>query len=151
ALILALCLVASAGAGWAGPILLSGDDADDFGHCQGTACGNLYAKALAAIVARSRRTGGIVAVGGQTGRTADFALGQWNDPANGGPGAAVTRVTGAAVSTVDFTQYQLLYVPSDAGSIHGGITDGDLARLNGRRADIASFVVQGGGIVALTE
>ncbi len=150
--ILALCLLAESRPALGGPIFLSGDDADDFAHCQGTSCGNLYARALATIVARSSGgAGGIVAVGVEVGRTADFALQGWNDPANGGPGAPVTLVTGGAISTVDFAQYRVLYVPSDGESIHGGISDADLGRLAARRADIATFIAQGGGVFALTE
>src|SRR4029453_15961932 len=74
-LVLALCLLAASRPALGGPIFLSGDDADDFAHCQGTACGNLYARALNTIVTGSTGgAGGILAVGVQAGRTAEFAL-----------------------------------------------------------------------------
>ncbi|MFN0196126.1 MAG: pre-peptidase C-terminal domain-containing protein [Planctomycetaceae bacterium] len=64
----------------------------------------------------------------------------------------VTAVTGAALQSVDFTDYKLMYVPSDSSnSFSGGITDADLAILEARKLDVQEFVNTGGSIVALTE
>ena len=47
-----------------GPVLLSGDDADDNGHCQGSSCGQLYGKILSFVVSNSNSAGtGIIAIG----------------------------------------------------------------------------------------
>lgn len=66
-------------------------------------------------------------------------------------GLNVTHVTGATIDTVDFTQYDLIYVPSNSDNVGGGILGTDLDRLVNRRPDIQAFVRAGGGIVALTD
>jgi YVTN family beta-propeller protein len=134
----------------AGPIFLSGDDADDVNHCPGTACGGLYPALLGTLVRVSRGgTGGILALG-PSGHAAE-SLAAWNDPANGGPGAPITVLTGPTIGDVDFGLYSVLYVPSDARSTPGGISDADIQRLTPRRDDVAAFVARGGGLLSLTE
>ena len=46
----------------------------------------------------------------------------------------------------------MIYIPSDAKDVDGGITDADLALLAQRKGDLQNYVdVTGGGLVALTE
>jgi len=134
-----------------GPVLLTGDDADDSGHCQGTACGGLYAKALKFIVDNSQSAGtGILAIGVNSSR-ALIGFNSWNNTANGGPGVAVTHVrTTAEIANADFSNFAVIYIPSDSSNTGGGINSTQLSALNARQADIADFVnQQGGGLMAL--
>ena len=135
-----------------GPVLVSGDDAED--HCDGTNCGGLYAAALKSALDLSRSPGdGILAIG-MTDVDNVTALNSWNAPVNGGLNTSITIVNGPAIDTVDFAGYDVIFVPShetdDAEPV--GITNADIARLNGRQADIVHFVNNlGGGLIALTE
>ena len=150
--ILALALMAApASAG--GPVFLSGDDADDSGHCQGTACGGVYPKALNFVYTNSTSPGtGIVAIGANSSN-ALIALNSWNNVVNGGPGATITHVnTTAGIAAVNFATFKVLYIASDSSNTSGGLTLAQLTALNARQADIANFVNNlGGGLMALTE
>jgi hypothetical protein len=141
------------GAQLGGTVLLSGDDADDIGHCQGTACGALYPQVLSALAAQSTSPGsGILAVGVTPGSTAEVGLDSWNAAGNGGPDLPVTIITGSAIASTDLMQFDVLYIPSDATNTQGGITDADLAVLATRRADIENFINNAGGsLLSLTE
>lgn len=135
-----------------GPVFVSGDDAED--HCEGTECGGLYAAALKSLVDLSRSPGsGIVAISMSDDDNLP-ALQSWNNVANGGPGTSITVVSGPSINSVDFAQYDVIFVPSnehDDGE-ERGIPDTDLTRLNSRQADIVHFVNNlGGGLMALTE
>jgi hypothetical protein len=136
-----------------GPIMLSGDDADDSGHCQGTACGGLYAKALKFIVDNSQSGGtGIIAIGVNSS-SALSGFNSWNSAANGGPSVAVTHARSTAeIASTDFLNYAAIYIPSDWRNTRGGITPTQITALNARQADIADFInQQGGGLMALSE
>jgi hypothetical protein len=154
AFVLALVLAtAGQAAAMGGPVILSGDDADDSGHCQGTACGGFYAKALNFIVNNSQSVGtGIIAIGVNSSR-ALTGFNSWNNPANGGPGVSVTHArTTAEIASVDFSNFAMIYIPSDNRNTSGGMTSSQLTTLNARQADIVDFVNnQGGGLLALTE
>lgn len=144
---------ALAGEQMGGPVFVSGDDAED--HCEEAECGGLYAAALNSLVDLSRSPGnGIVAIG-MTDEDNAQALASWNSPGNGGPGVAITTVAGSAIDSVNFANFDVIFVPSneaDDTEPLPGITNADLARLNNRQADIVHFVNNlGGGLVALTE
>ncbi len=63
-----------------------------------------------------------------------------------------TIVTGAEINSVNFADFRMIYVPSDAQNTQGGITNDDLARLANRKLAIQNYVNNvGGGLVALTE
>jgi cysteine-rich repeat protein len=138
-----------------GFVIVSGDDADDGGHCQGTRCGGIYPKFLAQAVANSE-TGGttkaILAIG-VNGSDARFSLDGWNQPANGGPGKPITYLTNATdIQNVDFSNFAVIYIPSYERQTGGGITGAQITALNSRQADITDFVNnQGGALVALTQ
>lgn len=142
-----------------GIVFLSGDDADDVEHCQGTACGALYPSILSFAVANSRSPGsGILAIGvnPDTMTVTSFALDaleSWNDPMNGGPDATVTFLNDPAqIGTVTFSDYAVVYLPSVEFHTPGGITFTQLEALNARQADLTDFVNNvGGGLIALTQ
>ncbi len=136
-----------------GPVFLSGDDADDYGHCSGaTACGGLYANILEFAVQNSGAPGtlgDIVAIG-PSGQ-ALTALNNWNGATTSGPYSITVLATTAQIAAVNFSDYKLLYIPSDFNT-SGGISSTLLAALNLRQSSIQSFVnISGGGLVALTE
>jgi len=134
-----------------GPVFVSGDDAED--HCYNDLCGGLMVAVFNSALDLSLSPGnGILAIG-MTDADAVDALDSWNDPAFGGPDVAITTVTGAAISTVDFADFDVIFVPSNENDgDERGITNADLALLNERSSDIADFVnVLGGGLIALTE
>ncbi len=145
-----------------GFVLLTGDDADDFGHCSGVGgCGGLFPNAIADAVGNSGNGGAptdIIAVGVNS----SSALNNLNAWSNGGAGSAAS-ILGAAVTithartvaeiaAINFANYKLLYVPSNSINTGGGINNTQLAALNGRAADIANFVNNlNGSLIALTE
>ncbi|MBT5471633.1 MAG: hypothetical protein HOK41_13605 [Nitrospina sp.] len=136
-----------------GPVILSGDDADDRSHCEGSRCGQLYGKALSFVVNNSQSNGsGIVAIGVNSSRALS-SLNSWNNPTNGGPGVTITHArTTAEISSVDFSNFAMIYIPSDSRNTSGGMTSGQLTTLNSRQTNIVDFVNnQGGGLLALTE
>jgi sugar lactone lactonase YvrE len=152
-------LLLSSGVTWAGPMIFSGDDADSSNHCEGTRCGGLYAKALKAVYDASKPGTGvtgnrILAIMSGSSSTALTALNGWNSVVNGGPGAAITFVTTTttpSISTVDFSQYRMIYVPSASNLTTGGITSIQVSALNLRKTAIQAFVNSGGGVLALSE
>ena len=136
-----------------GPVFLSGDDADDGGHCSGaTSCGGLYANLIDFAVQNSTAPGGagdILAIG--VNGQALTALNNWNGAASNGPYSIVHLSTAGQIGAVNFANYKLLYIPSD-GNTSGGISAAQLAALNLRQAAIQNFVnVSGGGLISLTE
>lgn len=136
-----------------GFVIVSGDDADDDGHCHGTACGGIYAAFLKRAVLESKTQGtGILAIG-VNGSHAQKGLESWNDPANGGPGATITyAITTTAIASVDFSSYAVIYIPSWSGNTAGGLSAAQIGALNARQPEIAKFVnLQGGSLVALTQ
>jgi cysteine-rich repeat protein len=136
-----------------GFVVVSGDDADDSGHCQGIACGALYPKLFKAAITESDTAGtGIVAIG-VNGSFASSSLTSWNAPANGGPGVPVTILTTTAqIASVNFANFKMIYIPSGENNTSGGINATQLAALNARQVDIKDFInVKGGSLLALTE
>jgi hypothetical protein len=66
-------------------------------------------------------------------------------------GFNVTVATGAQISTANFSDYKVIYVPSTENNVSGGITQADLDLLALRKTAIQQFVNSGGSLVALTE
>ena len=136
-----------------GPMVLSGDDADDGGHCGGSACGQLYGKALSFVVNNSQSSGtGIVAVGVNSSYALS-SFNSWNQVSNAGPNVAVTHVrTTSEIANVNFSNFAAIYIASDSRNTSGGMTSSQLTALNARQADIVTFVNNlGGGLLALSE
>ena len=140
------------GAQTGGPVFVSGDDAED--HCEDLECGGLYVAVLNSAIDLSKSPGsGILAIGMTDDDNVD-SLDSWNSPANGGPDVSITVAAGSAISSVDFSDFDVIFVPSNEhdGDDPPGISDSDLALLNARKADIIHFVNNlGGGLIALTE
>ena len=150
------------GVTWAaGPLFLSGDDADDSGHCRGTACGALYPKVLRTVYEKSTGPARILVIGvnGSTS-LARTAFDGWNLATNGGPGVPLSQIdfltTTTQISNVNATllsNYRMIYVPSGSNVTSGGLTQTQLTALNSVavKAAIQTFVNSGGGVLALTE
>lgn len=136
-----------------GFVVVSGDDADDSGHCQGTRCGGAYPRFLKEAITHSRSGGsGILAIGANAG-SARSSFTDWNRTSNGGPGAAVDHIGSTSdILNVDFNQYAVIYLPSYERHTPGGLTDAQLDALATRQPDIAEFVNdRGGSLIALTQ
>jgi hypothetical protein len=77
-LIMAAFLLLPAVASAQGFVIVTGDDADDSGHCEGTRCGGLYPGLFKEGIDRSRTLGsGILAIGVNGGRALS-AFNSWN-------------------------------------------------------------------------
>ena len=141
-----------------GFVVVSGDDADDNGHCgyipsSAYNCGGLYPALLSrAVSTSSSGTGDILVIGANTSY-ARTSFNNWNSPVNGGPGAtAVYATSDAFIASEDFTKYSVIYIASAYLHTSGGITVSQVSALNGRSADIKDFVnIHGGSLLALTE
>ena len=105
-----------------GCLVLTCDDADDGGHCQGTRCGGLYPRLFNDLLANSKTSGtGILAIGVNSSN-ALTALNSWNNVGNGGPGVSITHArTNAEISSAVFTNFKMVYIPSVSNHTSGGI------------------------------
>ena len=140
AMILLLSVATQAVAG--GPVILDGGDRDDHPPAGIT----FITEAVEYIYNTSTVGTGILIIGasGTALTSAQQAIAAAGLP-------APTVVTGAAISTVNFSQFRMIYVPSSAiGGTSGGITDADVALLAARKTEIQSYVNAGGGVFALT-
>lgn len=139
--------------GTAGPVFIDGGDRDDHGSFSNgvnqdgwkfieQAVNFTYSTAL------NTAGVGILAIGvtgGQAGDAINSAAAVLGLP-------APTFVTGAAISTVNFNQFRIIYIPSDDSDTGGGISDADIALLTARKNEIQNYVNKvGGGFIALTE
>ena len=141
-----------------GFVVVSGDDADDYGHCgyvpnASFDCGGLYPALLSRAVATSSSGSGDILVVGANGSYARASFDNWNNPANGGPGAtAVYANSTAFIASEDLTKYSVIYIASAAAHTSGGISGTQITELNTRAQDIKDFVnTHGGSLLALTE
>ncbi|MEE9384154.1 MAG: hypothetical protein V3V08_12150 [Nannocystaceae bacterium] len=148
----ALCVTAlaptDARAASGGFIFISGDDADDPGHCEtASSCGSLFVNVFAAAKASANVGDGILAVG-VNHSYALAALSNWN-----AAGLTVTHVrTEAEITGVTLTDYAILYIPSSDRHTSGGISSRQLGWLATRQAEIKDYAnIFGGSIIALTE
>jgi Dockerin type I domain/Right handed beta helix region/Bacterial pre-peptidase C-terminal domain len=140
-----------------GPVFLDGGDRDDHGFRNNSGNQNgwkFIQQALNFANTNSLNTAGagILAIGVQentdTPTQAELAI----KATAAALGLNLTIVRGSDISTVNFSQFKLIYVPSDAGDTFGGISNADIALLAARKLDIQNYVnVVGGGLVALTE
>jgi hypothetical protein len=134
----------------AGPVFLDCGDRDDHGFFSGgqnQAGWKLIEQALNFLNTNATNGGSGVLVIGATGGDALAAV----TSATTALGLSQTVVTGAAISTVNFSAFRILYVPSDDLNTPGGITDADNTLLTARKADIQAFVNGGGGLLMLTQ
>ena len=145
---------------WAGPVTLLGYDADDHTSIGTQPCVDLSNMKplidLAQNVLDNVTNGGsgILAIGADPGTEAGnwvVDLGECLSPAQ-----TVTFVNDDSISSISFSGYAILYVPSDDNDLlDGGIvassssTD-EYTRLNNRQDDVTAFVNGGGGVFSLT-
>ena len=147
-------LVAAVLCGWttiasAGPVILAGHDADDHTGTSGTSF-DAYVSLFNSLLTNVTNGGsGILAIGADTSTTAGdwiAAIGAAMDTTQ-----LVTYVNGADITSVDFSSYAILFVPSDSADTFGGITGTENALLTDRADDVATFVNDGGGLFGLTQ
>jgi hypothetical protein len=147
-----------------GPVMIDGANRDAHGSSSGSPLVNqggwqFIQTALNYAFAGSRNTtlgsAGILVIGVQPGAAGTTSLAQQAITSAAGALAsppALTFVTGTSILTANFSQFKMIYIPSDAEDVDGGITDADLALLAQRKSDLQTYVdVTGGGLVALTE
>jgi hypothetical protein len=139
--LLGLCISAGS-ASAAGLVIVSGDDADDGGHCQGSRCGQLYGTLFTkAVDVSATGSGNILSIVANSSR-ALTALNQWTSTVHGGPGVTAFRCNSSAcIDTVNFPAYAFLFLSSGSNHTRGGMTTTQLARLNLRASGPGSSPV----------
>ncbi len=153
---------AAAGAGTAGPVFIDGGDRDDHGQFNSQTGENedgwkFIEQALNFTYSGSLNVNGngVLVIGADPGTDAADAI----NSAAGVLGIPVTFVNDAEISTVDFTQFKVMYVPSvnnasgvGGSGVDGGISNAEIQLLTDRKQDVQDFVnITGGGLMALTE
>ena len=142
--LVAVALCAWTSVASAGPVILAGHDADDHGFT--TVYDDLFNSLLTNV---TNGQDGILAIGANTSSTAS----SWITTVGGlmtSP-QTVTFVNDAAISSVDFSTYAILHIPSDFSNTGGGISATENALLTARADDIAAFVNGVGGLFGLTQ
>eukprot|EP00913_Durusdinium_trenchii_P023358 g21936.t1 len=138
------------GAGGSGAVIIDGGDRDDHGSFDGV--NNVDGWQFIQQMVNYAHTGSlngapmdILAIGPSSGD----ALAAITSVASV-LGLSLTVVNDADITTANFSDYKLIYVPSDSNT-SGGITTAELALLAARKAEIQTYVNSGGSLVALTE
>jgi PKD repeat protein len=140
-----------------GALAFSGADADE--HCQSILCGGYVPALLQWTLDNSSNQGnGILAVGLQQSNLpfffslADESFKSWVSLLSN-PAIPITRITDpVAFMSVDFDDYQLVYVPSYEEHATGGISQEMLDALFARKADLEEYTLRrGGSLLALTQ
>jgi len=141
-----------------GPVIIGGDDADDHGSVSAGVNLNGYKyieKAFDNLGPAVQKTGKVVVCIGCNGLRASTAFNSGFDLSTL-PGLGWTRV--ALTTTAQITAFfngtgannvnnsGMIYMPTDAANITGGITAAQLTTVNANASGIASFVATGGGL-----
>ena len=137
-------VVALASGAAAGPVLVIGDAADSHGPH------NVYAGLVHQVFTNvTNGQTGILALGVDLDSDAgDWLLGlavQLPDQ------HLVAFANDETIAVIGFSGYGVIYVPSPASYTAGGITQAESDLLNARASDLATFLDNGGGLVALTQ
>ncbi len=137
-------VVALASGAAAGPVLVIGDAADSHGPQ------NVYAGLVHQVFTNvTNGQTGILALGVDLGSDAgDWLLGlavQLPEQ------HLVAFANDETIAVIGFSGYGVIYVPSPASYTAGGITQAESDLLNARASDLATFLDNGGGLVALTQ
>ncbi len=126
-----------------GPVILVGHDQDDHGF--EAIYAGVFDDLFAAV---TNGNTGILSIGADSGTKAETWIntvaGLMTSP------QTVTHVNGAAVGTVDFCTYAIVYIPSDLGDVAGGISQAETTIMAGRAVDVANFINGGGGLFGST-
>jgi len=129
-----------------GPLVLMGIDAEDCGpggHGPITVYDAVASDILSNVTKPS--ASGILVLGGDATCIQPF----WNQLATD-IGQPITFVSGAGISTVNFSAFALIGIASDFINTPGGLTDPDNVLLAGRATDIAAHVNGGGGLLGFS-
>jgi hypothetical protein len=141
--VLPAALVAS-GAAAQGPVMLVGDAADEHG------APNVYAGLLQQVISNSGNgQSGILALGVDPG--SDAAGWILSVSALLPEPQLVAYVNDETVGAITFSGYAILYVPSPSDYTAGGISALENSYLSARASDVADFLDDGGGLLALTQ
>ncbi len=150
--------LAMASAAQAGPIIIAGTDADDHGFVSGTTNNQgwlFMQKAFESMAPNVTNTNKTVVCIGCNGSTASAALASAvNNSALGAGGWTVVTLTSSADITnffngtgaTNLSNAGIIYMPTVASNISGGINDTQLAIVNGQGAALDTFVAGGGGL-----
>ncbi|EFJ49171.1 hypothetical protein VOLCADRAFT_90034 [Volvox carteri f. nagariensis] len=133
---------------------VSTDDADDANHCQGDACGKLYANMIKkALDLAPADASGILAFGSFSSTSnARKSLESWVTSAGYSTSIITYATSSSTYSSYNLTRYKMIYVPSDNGNTDGGITSTQNQALIAIRPKIVDFVnKRGGSMVVLTQ
>lgn len=131
-----------------GPVILSGMDPEDHGSAGTTMIGDV----MSFVVTNSSiHAGGtaILMLGGNP--TSMGGSGSNASAIAASRGLTLTHITGAAITAVNFSAYDAIYMPTSNRDISGGLSATDVALINGRAGDIANFVNSGGGLAAFAQ
>jgi subtilisin-like proprotein convertase family protein len=154
--------------GNSGAVIVDGGDRDDFGHGSATAGpdgiigtpddinldGWRFIEQMVAFTYAGARNGApndVLVLGARA--SGGFGTGALEAI------TSVTTVLGlnmtvaldTQINTVNFSDYKVIYVPSNEFNTFGGITQNELDLLALRKAEIAQFINSGGSLVALTD
>ena len=127
-----------------GPLFLTGDDADDHGNT------GIYADIFDEIMANvTNGQTGILAVGVKAFTTSH----SWINSVSAAMTSpqVITLVSGANISTVNFNEYAIVFIPSDGANVTDGITQAENDLLVARAGAIATFINSGGGLFSNTQ
>ncbi len=142
-----------------GPVIIDGGDRDDHGSYDSNAGVNkdgwkFMEQSVEFVYNNSQNTAGtgILVVGLQNSDDTPLQAQLAIESVASVLGLDLTYVKGTDINTVNFADYRMIYVPSDANDTLGGIPQADLDRLNARRLAVQNYVnYAGGGVFALTE
>ncbi len=140
-----MLFILGAGAAMAqGPVILSGMDPEDHGSAGQTMIRDI----MLFVVNNStiHPAGNKILIIGGSGSNTSLTISLATNA-----GLAPTHVTGAAISSVNFTLFDAVYMPTSTRDVFNGITAADVSLVNGRAADLASFVNSGGGLAAFAQ
>jgi PEP-CTERM motif len=153
-----LSALGMASAAVAGPIIIAGTDADDHGSVSGTTNNQgwfFMQKAFESMAPSVTNGSKTVVCIGCNGSTASAAVASAvTNSTLGAGGWTVISLT----STADITNFfngtgatnlsnaGIIYMPTVSGNVGGGITDTQLAIVNGQGAALDTFIAAGGGL-----
>ncbi len=152
------CAAATSAFALGGPVIIGGDDADDHGSFSSGAnqTGWRYIQSGFDVIGPCVDNGNKVAVciGCNGGRASGgFQSGFDQSTLPGAGWTRVSLVTSTEIAnffngsgTVNVNNSGILYMPTDAGNVTGGITSSQLSVVNANAAGINTFVTNGGGL-----
>ncbi len=146
-LISPLLAVPRADAAVGGPIVLMGIDAEDGGVGGHGPITNYVAVVNSILGSVSNGGNGILVFGANGSNPRNF----WNAIDAAIAGHPVTYVSGASnINAQSFTGFAMIAVVSDYTNTAGGLTPQENSALGARKADVAAFVNNGGGLLGFS-